>query len=363
MMRGTEDNQLSMFSFVSLEDRVPKDHPLRSIRKMVDKALKDMSRQFAEVYSPRMGRPSIPPEQLLRAMLLQVFYTIRSERLLVEQLNYNLLFRWFTGLAIDDKVWDHSTFSKNRDRLLNTEMCALFFGTIRDQAKKLKLVSNEHFTVDGTLLEAWASMKSFQPKDTDDNTPPDSPGRNREVDFRGKKRTNDTHASTTDPEARLYKKAKGQQARLCYIGHALMENRNGLVMDTVVTNATGTAEREAAIEMIDQIPGEHRITLGADKGYDCRSFVDECRKMKVTAHVSQKQRGSAIDGRTTRHEGYNVSLRIRKRVEEVFGWMKTIGCLDKLRHRGRERVDAVFSFAAAAYNLVRIRNLTAAEYA
>ena len=340
-----------------MEERIPKDHPLRAIRKMVDTALDDMSRNFSQLYS-RMGRPSIPPEQLLRAMLLQVFYTIRSERLLVEQLEYNLLFRWFIGLSMDDKIWNHSTFSKNRERLLNSEVSALFFRSIGDQARQMGLVSNEHFTVDGTLLEAWASMKSFSPKDKNNNDKPEGSGRNPSVDFRGKKRCNDTHASRTDPDARLYKKAKGQQAKLCYIGHALMENRNGLVVDTAVTHATGTAEREAAVAMIDQIPGEHRITVGADKGYDCSEFVGECRLMNATAHVAQKQT-SAIDGRTTRHEGYSISLRIRKRVEEVFGWMKTIGCLRKLHHRGKKRVDAVFSFAAAAYNLIRIRNITA----
>ena len=357
-MRGDESNQQSMFSYISMEERIPKRHPLRMIRTEVDNALKNMSGQFSGLYSAT-GRPSIPPEQLLRAMLLQVFYSIRSERLLVEQIDYNILFRWFTGLSLDDAVWDHSTFSKNRDRLLNSEICALFFRAIRDQAHQKGLMSNEHFSVDGTLLEAWASMKSFQPKDSNDSEPPDCPGRNPTVNFRGKKRTNNTHASKTDPEARLYKKAKGQQAKLCYIGHALMENRNGLVVDTALTIATGTAERDAAIEMLDQVPGRQRITVAADKGYDCRAFVDDCRQIQTTPHVAQKQRGSAIDARTTRHEGYDVSLRVRKRVEEVFGWMKTIGCLGKLHHRGRERVDAVFTFAAAAYNLIRIRNLTA----
>jgi transposase len=356
-MRGAQNNQQSMFSYISMEDRIPKDHSLRTIRTEVDKALESMSQQLSEVYSSN-GRPSIPPEQLLRAMLLQVFYSIRSERLLVEQLDFNILFRWFTGLSMDDTVWDHSTFSKNRDRLLNSEMCALFFRTIRDQARLKGLMSKEHFSVDGTLLEAWASMKSFQPKDCNDIDPPDGPGRNPTVNFRGKKRTNDTHASKTDPDARLYKKAKGQQAKLCYIGHALMENRNGLVADTALTIATGTAEREAAVDMLDQVPGRHRITVAADKGYDCRDFVDECRQIQTTPHVAQKQKGTAIDARTTRHEGYKVSLRVRKRVEEVFGWMKTVGCLGKLHHRGRERVDAVFTFAATAYNLIRIRNLT-----
>jgi transposase len=286
-MRAVQNSQQSMFSYVSMEDRIPKSHPLRTIRTEVDKALENMSQQLSEVYSPS-GRPSIPPEQLLRAMLLQVFYSIRSERLLVEQLDYNILFRWFTGLSMDDAVWDHLTFSKNRDRLLNSEMCALFFRTIRDQARLKGLMSREHFSVDGTLLEAWASMKSFQPKNPSDNDPPEGPGRNPTVNFRGKKRTNDTHASKTDPDARLYKKAKGQQSKLCYIGHALMENRNGLVADTALTIATGTAEREAAIDMLDQIPERHRITVAADKGYDCRAFVDECRQIQTTPHALLK---------------------------------------------------------------------------
>jgi IS5 family transposase len=276
----------------------------------------------------------------------------------MEQLDYNLLFRWFVGLSVDDPVWDHSVFSKNRDRLLKTEMASFFFATIRDQARQKELISDEHFSVDGTLLEAWASMKSFRPKDVDQDKDNHGQGRNPEIDFQGQKRSNNTHASTTDPDARLYKKAKGSQAQLCYMGHALMENRHGLVIDTRVTSANGTAEREAAIEMLAHIPGNHRITLGGDKGYDCADFVGQCRDLKTTAHVARKQKGSGIDGRTTRHEGYQVSLRVRKRIEEVFGWLKTIGGLGKLHHRGRNRVDAVFTFAAAAYNLIRIRNLT-----
>lgn len=357
-MRGTEKSQQSLFSYVSPEQRVPKNHPLRPIRHMVDKALRQMHKQLGEQYSTT-GRPSIPPEQLLRALLLQVFYTIRSERLLMEQLDYNLLFRWFVGLSMDDSVWNHSTFSKNRDRLLNTEIATVFFKSIRDQAKQKDLMSDEHFTVDGTLLDAWASMKSFQPKNSDDGPSASGQGRNPTVNFHGQKRKNDTHASKTDSDARLYKKAKGQQARLCYMGHTLMENRNGLVVDAMVTITSGTAERDAAVMMIDQIPGRHRVTVGADKGYDCKDFVKNCRQLTTTAHVAQKQKGSAIDGRTTRHQGYNVSLRIRKRVEEVFGWLKTVGCMRKLRHRGCDRVDAVFTLATAAYNLIRIRNLTA----
>lgn len=356
-MRGSQKRQESLFSYVSLEQRIPDNHPLRDIRKMVDLAFEQMHGHFSDLYS-HTGRPSIPPEHLLRASLLQVFYTIRSERLLMEQLDYNLLYRWFVGLSMDASVWDHSVFSKNRDRLLNTQVASFFFSSIRDQAKKKNLISDEHFTVDGTLLEAWASMKSFRPKDSDDNSD-DDPGRNPTVDFRGQKRTNDTHGSTTDPDARLYKKAKGQQSKLCYMGHALMENRNGLVVDTRVTVAGGTSEREAALDMIEHVPGSHRITVGADKGYDTADFADQCRGRKATAHVAQKKKGSGIDGRTTRHEGYRISLRIRKRVEEVFGWLKTIGCLGKLHHRGRERVDAVFTLATTAYNLIRIRNLTA----
>ena len=360
-MRGSQKQQDSLFSYVALEKRVPKSHPLRPIRKMVDEALKKMSRKFSELYS-HTGRPSIAPEYLLRAALLQIFYSIRSERLLMEQLDYNLLFRWFVGLKMDDPVWNHSVFSKNRDRLLNTEIAGLFFASIRDQAAKKKLTSDEHFTVDGTLLEAWASMKSFKPKDSDKNDPPDTgSGKNPTVNFRGQKRKNDTHQSVTDPEARLYKKAKGQQAKLCYLGHALMENRNGLVVDTRVSLANGTAERKAAIDMVENLPGKHRITLGADKGYDSTDFVERMRFLNATAHVAQNGRGSAIDGRTTRHDGYNVSLKIRKRVEEIFGWMKTIGCLGKLHHRGQERIQGIFTLAAAAYNLIRIRNLLAQD--
>lgn len=357
-MKGSENKQATLFSYISLEKRISAKHPLREIRKLVDHALQQMQGLFADLYS-HTGRPSIPPEYLLRASLLQIFYTIRSERLLMEQLDYNLLFRWFVGLSIDDPVWDHSVFSKNRDRLLNTGIASSFFCSIQDLARQKDLISNEHFTVDGTLLEAWASMKSYQPKDSNDSTGCSGSGRNPEVDFRNQKRTNDTHASVTDPAARLYKKSKGQQAKLCYMGHALMENRNGLVVGTSVTPANGTAERVAAVDMIGNIPGRHRITVGADKGYDCADFVKQCRSLKATAHVARKNKGSGIDCRTTRHEGYRISLKIRKRVEEVFGWLKTIGCLGKLHHRGIDRVSAVFTFATAAYNLIRIRNLTA----
>jgi len=358
-MRGPDSNQQHFFSYVSPNSRVPKDHPLRSIRRMVDKALEDLWRLFSDTYS-HTGRPSIAPEQLFRALLLQVLYSIRSERLLMEQLDYNLLFRWFVGLSMDDPVWDHSSFSKNRERLLNTETARLFFQSIRSQAKAAELLSDEHFSVDGTLLEAWASMKSFKPKDG--SGPSDAGcGKNPEVDFRGDIRKNSTHASVTDPDARLYKKAKGAEAKLAYMGHVLMENRNGLVVDTELTVANGTAEREAAEQMITRIPGNDRITLGADKAYDTQEFVETLRRFNVTPHVTQKSRGSAIDKRTTRHVGYAISLRARKRIEEVFGWLKTIGTLQKLRHRGKERVDWIFTFATAAYNMVRMRNIELQE--
>ncbi len=309
-----------MFSYISPEARVPKDHPLRPIQIMVDNALFDLAPLFKEMYS-HTGRPSIPPEQILRALLLQIFYSIRSERILVEQLEYNLLFRWFVGLSMDDEVWNHSVFSKNRDRLIEHDVATKFFETIRHQAERADLLSNEHFTVDGTLIEAWASMKSFRPKD--DQDPPTGGGRNSEVDFKGEKRKNDTHQSTTDPDARLLRKGKGKEAKLCFMGHALMENRSGLVVDSRLTQATGTAERSAALEMIEDVPGVKQITLGADRGYDIVSFVKELRRLRATPHVAQKTKGTAIDKRTTRHAGYQTSLKIRKRVEEIFGWMKT----------------------------------------
>jgi transposase len=349
-----------MFSYVSPEQRVPKDHPLRPIREMVGAALAELSPRFDEMYS-RVGRPSIPPEKLLRALLLQVFYTIRSERLLMEQLDYNLLFRWFVGLEMDDAVWDATVFSKNRERLLEAEIAQAFFEQVLGVAREKKLLSDEHFTVDGTMVEAWAGQKSFKKKGASDSAPPDDPG-NPSVDFHGEKRTNETHESTTDSEARLFKKAKGQEAKLCYLGHVLMENRNGLVVDTELTQATGTAEREAALSMVKELPGTRRLTLGGDKNYDVKAFVEDLRDQNVTPHVAQNttNRSSAIDDRTTRHAGYEISQRIRKRVEEVFGWMKTIGPMGKTKHRGRDRVDWMFTFTAAAYNLIRIRNLTLA---
>jgi transposase len=359
-MRGDDPQQAAIFSYLSPEERVPQEHPLRTIRVIVDAALKELWPQFDRMYS-HTGRPSIAPEKLLRALLLQVLYTVRSERLLMEQLDYNLLFRWFVGLNMDDPVWDPSTFSKNRERLLEGEVAHAFFDQVLAQARDRDLLSDEHFTVDGTLIEAWAGQKSFKRKaGAPPSSPPDDPG-NPSIDFRGERRTNATHASTTDPEARLYKKAKGQEAKLCYLGHVLMENRHGLVVDTQVTHATGTAEREAALAMAEGIPGQQRVTLGGDKNYDTRDFVRELRELRVTPHVAQNTSGrsSAIDGRTTRHPGYTVSQRKRKCVEEIFGWLKTVGLLRKTRHRGLARVGWMFTFAAAVYNVVRMRTLAA----
>ena len=339
---------------------MPAEHPLRPIREMTDHALVRLSPQFEAMYS-EMGRPSIPPEQLLRALLLQALYSIRSERLLIEQLDYNLLFRWFVGLGMDEAIWDHSTFSKNRDRLLAGDVATEFFDAVLAAARQHRLLSDEHFTVDGTLLEAWASHKSFRPKGTDSSTPPDDPG-NPTVNFRGEPRKNDTHQSTTDPDARLYKKGVGRPAQLAYLGHVLMENRSGLIVKTRVTPADGYGERDAALLMVAEVPGG-RVTLGGDKGYDYPAFVAELRHLEVTPHVAQNttKRRSAIDRRTTRHPGYAVSQLKRKRVEEAFGWMKTIGLLRKLRHRGGPTVDWIFRFTAAAYNLIRIRNLIGAN--
>jgi transposase len=360
-MRGDDLQQDAMFSYVSPERRVPADHPLRPIRRMVDQVLKGLSGHFDTLYSST-GRPSIAPEKLLRTLLLQVLYTVRSERLLLEQLDYNLLFRWFVGLNMDDPVWDATVFSKNRERLLKGEVAQAFFEQVLKLARQQDLLSDEHFTVDGTLIEAWAGQKSFQKKDTPVGPPPDDPG-NPTVDFHGEKRSNQTHQSKTDPEARLYKKGPGKEAKLSYQGQVLMENRNGLVTGTRLTPATGTAEREAAVEMAQQIAGRdgHRVTVGADKAYDTHDFVRELRDLKVTPHVAQnsQNRSSAIDGRTTRHAGYALSQRKRKQVEEIFGWIKTVGLMRKTRHRGLARVGWMFTFTAAAYNLVRIRNLGA----
>ena len=357
-MRGDDVQQDAMFSYLSPEARVPRDHPLRPIRDMVNQALKELSGEFQARYS-REGRPSIPPEKLLRTLLLQVLYTVRSVRLLMEQLDYNLLFRWFVGLSMDDKVWDHSVFSKNQERFLDSDLAAAFFARILKQAAAAGLLSDEHFTVDGTLIEVWASLKSFRPKDAP--PPEDGGGRNPAVDFHGEKRLNRTHASTTDPEARLFRKGKGKEAKLCFMGQVLMENRHGLVISPRRTAASGTAEREAAEDMLGNLRGRHRITVGADKAYDTQDFVRSLRGLNATPHVAQncKGRKSAIDGRTTRHPGYAVSQRLRKRVEEIFGWMKTVGNLRKTRHRGEDRVGWVFTLTAAAYNLVRMRNLAA----
>ena len=356
-MRGQDNQQSALFSYLSPEQRVPQDHPLRLIRQLTDRALERLSGRFEEMYS-WTGRPSIPPEKLLRGLLLQILYTIRSERLLMEQLDYNLLFRWFVGLNMDDAVWVATVFSKNRERLLEGDVAEAFFDEVLAEAKAGDLLSDEHFTVDGTLLEAWASQKSFQRKGGAGGPPPEDRG-NPTVDFHNEKRTNETHQSTTDPEARLARKGQGKEARLSYNGHVLMENRNGLVVNVRLTQATGTAEREAAVEMVEEIPTEKRVTLGADKNYDVKDHVEQLRERKVTPHVAQNEtrRRSAIDGRTTRHAGYRISQRARKKVEETFGWMKTIGLLRKLRHRGLERVGWIFTFTAAAYNLIRIRNL------
>lgn len=358
-MRGDDRQPGAMFSYVSIEDRIPQDHPLRVMRTLVDAVLRDMSPRFTLMYA-RTGRPSIPPEKLLRAQLLQILYTIRSERLLMEQLDYNLLFRWFVGLTMDDPVWDATVFTKNRDRLLAGDVARAFLEHVVADAHARHLLSSEHFSVDGTLIEAWASLKSFQRKDGIAGPPPDDPG-NPTVDFHGERRSNATHASTTDPEARLFRKGKGHESKLCHQGHVLMENRHGLVVDGMVTPPAGTAEREAAVEMLGRVPKDGRLTLGADKGYDTQEFVDVLREMVVTPHVTQNttNRASAIDERTTRHPGYALSQRARMRIEEIFGWLKTIALLRKTRHRGTARVEWMFVFALAAYNLVRMRNLAA----
>ena len=360
-MRGSDKRSGELFSYIDLEQRVRSDHPLRAIRSLTEAALASLSSDFAGLYSG-MGRPSIAPEMLLRAMLLQAFYSIRSERQLMERLEFDLLFRWFVGLGVDDAVWDHSTFSKNRDRLLDGEIAAKFLAAVLAQPRVKRLLSSEHFSVDGTLIEAWASTKSFKPKDPPDAGDPGG-GRNAPVDFKGQKRSNRTHRSTTDPDARLYRKGPGMEAKLCFIGHGLMENRSGLVVDARLTRVSGHAERLAALDMIEHCANRPKaITLGADKGYDAADFVEELRTLNVRPHVACNTNGrrSAIDGRTTRHPGYAASQRIRKRIEEVFGWMKTIAGLRKTKFRGLARVDWVFTFAAAAYNLIRIPKLIGA---
>ena len=353
-MRGDDNQQDGMFSYVSPEQRVPADHPLRPIRKMVDEILKEMSPKFAELYS-KVGRPSIAPERLLRSLLLQIFYSVRSERMLIEQLEYNLLFRWFVGMEMDEMVWNHAVYSKNRERLLNEEMAEGFFRKVLERAKPF--MSDEHFTVDGTLIEAWASQKSFRRKDGQGKPP----GAGGEVDFHGEKRNNQTHESTTDPDARLFRKSQGSEAKLSYLGHVLMENRNGLLVQTFLTEANGRAERDAAMLMAEAIPAGKRVTMGGDKNYDTQEFVGELRGMNITPHVAQNNtnRRSAVDERTTRHAGYEVSQRKRKRVEQVFGWMKMVGMLRKVKLRGIDKVGWLFTFTGAAYNLCRLRNLMA----
>ena len=358
-MRGQDNQQSDMFSYLSPEQRVRPDHPLRAIRAMADLALWSMSSRFDEMYS-QTGRPSIPPEKLLRAQLLQMLYSVRSERLLMEEIDYSVLFRWFVGMNMDEPVWDVTVFTKNRDRLLDGDVAREFLCEVVKQAQEKKLTSDEHFTVDGTLVEAWASLKSFQRKDGK-NPPPDDPG-NPTVDFHGERRSNQTHESTTDPDALLARKGNGKEAKLSYNGNLLVENRNGLIITTELFQANGTAERDAALVMLERLPGDERVTVGADKAYDTKDFVAECRNLKVTPHVAQNVKrsgGSAIDGRTTRHEGYAISQKKRKRIEESFGWLKTIALMRKVRHRGIHKVGWVFTFAAAAYNLVRMRNLLA----
>jgi len=366
-MRGSDERTGSLFAYVDTEARVPADHPARRIRELVNAALGELDAVFSRLYAGE-GRPSIPPERLMRASLLQMLYSIRSERQLMERLEFDLLFRWFVGLGIDDPVWDASVFSKNRDRLLTAEVAQGFLAALLAEPRVKRLLSHEHFSVDGTLLKAWASMKSFRPRDGGGNPPDD--GRNGERDFRGERRSNETHASTTDPDARLYRKSNGQESRLCYLGHALMENRHGLAVAGDVTHATGTAEREAALDLVDRRrPGQRRITLGGDKGYDVADFVAESRARNVTPHVAidghvtktGKHRKTAVDARTTRHPGYAISQVVRKRIEEIFGWGKTIGGLAQVKLRGLAKVRALFTFALAAYNLVRLPKLLEAS--
>jgi len=360
-MRGEDEKQPSMVILMNPEDKIPRDHPLRSIRKMADEVLKGMDDLFDEMYGTT-GRPSIPPERLLCATLLMALYSIRSERMFCEQLEYNLLFRWFLRMNSDEPAFDHSTFSANRQRLLEHEAAKEFFFGVVDQAKKKKLMSDEHFTADGTLIEAWASMKSFKRKDgkARKKTPPDDPG-NPTVNFHGEKRSNETHESTTDPEARLYKKSEGKEAKLCYSGHALMENRNGLLMNIMIDTADGYAERGSAIAMVDEcIPENKRITLGADKAFDTSDFIEVCRDRKITPHVAQNETrkgGSALDERTTRHAGYKVSQIKRKLVEEIFGWMKTVGGMRKTRYKGKARTQLWAYIVGATYNLLRMAKL------
>ena len=359
-MRGSDGRSGELFSYVDLEVRVRRDHPLRAIRSIANEALATLGRDFATLYAS-IGRPSIAPEKLLRAMLLQAFYSIRSERQLMERLEYDLLFRWFVGLGVDDLVWDHSTFSKNRERLLAGDVAAAFLAALLAQPRVKRLLSSDHFSVDGTLVEAWASMKSLKPRGDADDPPPPTGGRNPDSNFKGEQRSNATHASTTDPDARLYRRGAGMEAKLCFLGHALMENRSGLLVDARLTRADGHAERIAALAMIEPHAERPRaITLGGDKGFDAADFVNELRTLNVRPHVAQNTtRRSAIDGRTTRHAGYEASQRVRKRIEEAFGWMKSVGGMRRPMLRGLPRLGFAFTFAAAAYNLVRVPKLLA----
>ena len=353
-MRGKADTQVTMLSLVTADQLVPEDHPIRQIKPIVDDALRQLSPTFSHMYA-ETGRPSIPPEHLLKACLLIALYSVRSERQFCERLQYDLLFKWFLDLNIIDPAFDASTFSKNKERLLEHDVARAFLGVVLEEARRRRLLSEDHFTVDGTLLEAWASLKSFHPTDGGESTPATGE-KNPTVDFHGERRSNDTHQSATDPEARLAKKGRGKEARLCFTGHVLMENRNGLVVDVTFSKATGTAERDAALDMLKGVPGSRRVTIGADKGYDTLGFVTSCRRMNVTPHVARRQT-SKVDGRTTRHAGYQVSQRIRKRVEEIFGWVKTVGGGRKLRYKGIARNQLWWEFTATAYNLVRMAKL------
>ena len=365
-MRGRDDRKEGLFSYVRLEERVPKDHPLRAVRALADEALSSLNARFDALYSG-MGRPSIAPEMLLRATLLQAFFSVRSERQLMEQIDYNLLFRWFVGLPMDAPAWHATVFTHNRDRLMETDVARAFLAALLALTQVKRLLSSDHFSVDGTLIDAWASTKSFRPKDGSGEPP--GPGRNGERNFRAEKRSNATHASTTDPDARLYRKADGRESRLCFMGHVLMENRNGLAVDAALTHATGTAEREAALLMLDRQEARHRITVGADKAYDVTDFVGALRRRTVTPHIAVQdriyatgtRRRTAVDGRTTHHPGYAASQRIRKRIEEVFGWIKAQAGLAQVKVRGRPKVEAVFTFAAVAYNLIRLPKLLALQ--
>lgn len=358
-MRGLDITQEALFTTVHLDSFVPKDHPLRAIKVLFDTALTRIDWLLDGAYSGR-GKMSIPPERLLRAQLLQVLYTIRSERQLMEQIQYNLLFRWFIGLTVDDVVWDHSSFSKNRDRLLEHDVIPVLFEEVIALARKKELISDEHFSVDGTLIQAWASQKSFRPKSEDDEPPRGGGSRNAEHNFRGEKRLNETHESKTDPDARSYKKSKGSEAKMAFLGHTLMENRNGLIVGARISHATGKAEREIALELLATLPGEHRKTVGADKNYDTADFVSQCRTIKITPHVAQNDKrrgGSAIDKRTTRHKGYQASMKVRKRVEEPFGWGKTIGPIRQIMVRGLDKANQVLNLTFIGWNLRRMVNI------